>query len=133
MQDFGTHCPGRGEEGVDGVPIGCGKGDVHLAGGRGVRCRDEPQRVPVDAEADVLAELLLAFAAERGEYGLVEGGAGRYVVHLDGDVIEHVPTSHGRGSRKAVEPNSPVPLPCSGPQSLCQGRAVVHQVRAPER
>lgn len=36
-------------------------------------------------------------------------------------------------ARKSVEPHSRAPLPFSRPQSPCQGRAVVHQVRPPER
>jgi alkanesulfonate monooxygenase SsuD/methylene tetrahydromethanopterin reductase-like flavin-dependent oxidoreductase (luciferase family) len=36
-------------------------------------------------------------------------------------------------ARKSVAPHSRVPLPCSHPQPPCQGRAVVHQVRPPER
>ena len=84
--------PDRGlEERHHRGPVGSGEGDVALTEAFARRPGADPEvGHGWDAEADDLAEVEDAAASHRGEHHVVEGGAGRHVLTLDREMVEHV-------------------------------------------
>ena len=89
VEHLGAGADRGGEERVDRGAVGGDERHVDRAVDP-VGERAEPERRLVGgAEPDHLAEVHLPAAAERREHGVVEGGGGRDVGALDGEVIEH--------------------------------------------
>jgi len=80
-------------EGVDLFAVRGGERDVDLPCRSVRRHRPEPERGTVhpvaDDGADLGGELHQSLAAQRGEHGVVEGGAGRDVGDLEREMINH--------------------------------------------
>ena len=109
VQHLGPDALGGGEERPHRIPVGGGEGDVRLAKAFACGSRPQPEvRHGRDPIPDHLPEVHDPLAADSGEHGVVEAGAGGHVRALDREVIEHPPM---------MPPPSPAacPGPCPGP------------------
>src|SRR5579884_2128867 len=96
---FVQHLGAGGHRGVlEGTyrrPVGGREGDVALAEALAGRAGTDPEvRSGWDPVSDDLAEVHDPLAAQGGQHGLVERGAGGYVSALHRKVIEHGPSLH---------------------------------------
>src|SRR5262245_27005863 len=92
VQHFGPGGHRGVEEGAHRGPIGRLEGDVGLAEAlAGLAGADPEIGLAAHAEADGLAEVHDAGAAEGCQHRVVEHGTGTDVGTLDGDVVQHVP------------------------------------------
>src|SRR5262245_4095092 len=122
VQDLRAAGGGGLEEGVHRRAVRRGQGDVRLAEAvPGGLAADPEVRHGWHAVPDGLAEVQHPPAAERGQDGVVEGGAGRQVSALDRNMIEHAVHSARRGTDRG---HGALTRPCrsrSGRTSCARG------------
>src|SRR5215467_14775 len=113
VQDLRTAGGGGLEEGVHRRAVRRGEGDVRLAEAvPGGLAADPEIRHGWHAVPDGLAEVQHPPAAERGQDGVVEGGAGRQVSALDRNMIEHAPIVPAVPTRGTDRERGALTRPC---------------------